>query len=37
MSDASDDAPPASEPCGVITCRGGCVCVSAHLSECVCP
>jgi hypothetical protein len=47
-ADASSDAPddgaldaagdaPSSEPFGVITCRGGCICVSPSESACVCP
>jgi hypothetical protein len=40
--DASPDAPTdaaadASEMCGVITCRGGCVCADPSTSACVCP
>jgi hypothetical protein len=48
-SDAADDAPndaasdadsgggAAVEPCGVITCRGGCICTSPTDSACICP
>jgi hypothetical protein len=43
-SDAAGDAPSDSdsgggaavEPCGVITCRGGCICTSPTDSACVC-